>query len=145
MINRSKHQIKVCKALLDKNARVRGCEIGDGNYAVTCDGFTCMVFDVKSVVFDISKIPVLDGLKGVFEPKKEDVQVTPTKELRDARSGYLAKLESGDGKVSTWIKDAYLKEFSGYRFYTFGPLERVLVMDGCSVPVGVVLPVKVKG
>lgn len=134
MINRSKHQIEVCKALLDKNARVRGCEIGDGNYAVTCDGFTCMVFDVKSVVFDISKIPVLNGLKGVFEPKKEDVQVTPTKELRDARSGYLAKLESGDGKVSTWIKTPILKNSLDTGFTPLGHWNEFLSWTAAAFP-----------
>lgn len=145
MINRNKYQLLVCKKMLDTNGMVRGCFLDDDYYAVSVDGFTCVIVDAKNAVFDISKIRTSVTLKEVCARSKDDVEVYPTDEMRNPEHGrYLLKLASKDGKMHAWIANAIYKEFSGYRYYAHDPRSRVLIEDGCGVPVGVMMPTRVK-
>lgn len=136
----NKYQLEICKAMLDRKNRVRGCLLNENDYAVTFDGYRCFVFGKDQVVFDISKIEALDFGK-IFEGQG-DVLLHITEDLRRMPNGqYAVKLEPENKEFYVWVNNEYLKGMESYNLLGCSPLERILIFDLIGNLVGAVLPI----
>lgn len=139
-MNRKQLQIEVCKALLDPNSRLAICEIDKNEFAVTTTGYDAFVFYEDEIVFDKSKIRKVEFLKEVFADSDKDEIVKPTGEMFKDHSKTLEKL-AGEN-VETFVDVSIMKKFSGFRFMTDSPINRILVKDHFGRLVGCFLPVR---
>lgn len=140
----NKYQLEICKAMLDRKNRVRGCMLNDNDYAVTFDGYRCFVFGKSQVVFDIGKIEPLDFQK-LFERRK-DLPLRITRDFYFTQDGHHAvKLEAENGEFHVWLRSEYLKGMDMYRLLGCSPTERVLVLDMLDNLIGAILPIDMHG
>lgn len=140
MMNRKRLQLDVCRAILENNGRCRACKITDTEIAITIDGYSAYVFDVKECVFDINKIPEAEGIKTLLLPTEEDTEIVPSCELYNL-NGKMVQKYTGE-KFEIFIDTKILRDFKDFGLYASNPQSRVLVTDNFNRVIGVVLPVR---
>ena len=141
MVNRSKFQLDIVRAMLSKNSRLRRFRVNENDYAISIDGYYCVVLSKRDAVFDMDKIEEVLVNDSLFAMQESDERVKVTNKLRDTRYGFIKALES-DKQLCVWIRNDLLAKFKGCNFYAKSPTGRVLVMDELGGRlVGIVAPV----
>ena len=142
-MNRKQIQLNVCKELLNPSRTCAGVFINEEEFAITTDGFTAYVFDIRDCVFDISKVPCKDKLKLHFEEKKTDVEILKTGLMFSEKGKLIEKYKGVDFAV--YVDSKVAKPFEGYHFFASSEKGRILVKDDFGRLLGLFLPVSFKG
>lgn len=139
-MNRKQLQIEVCKALLDVNSRVIASELNENEIAVTTTGHDAFVFDIKEVIFDVSKIRKTETLKNALADHDKDELVKPTGEMFKQHGEVIEKLKGEN--IEIYVKSTIMKKFNGYQFTANAPLGRILAKDEFGRLIGCFLPIR---
>lgn len=141
MMNFKKMQIKVCKAMLKPNSRVAFGEVDDNYIAVTTDAVALYVFQKKECIFNPEKIKRKFDVSEILKYRDDDKLLKKTFDMQSIRNAYnTVKFVADDLEV--WIKEKYAKNFNGYNFYAYAPLNRVLIKAPSGLLVAAVMPVR---
>lgn len=141
-MNRKQIQLKVCKELLDPSRNCAGVFINEEEFAITTDGFTAYVFDIRDCIFDISKVPCKNNLKSYFDEKKTDVEILKTGLMFSKKGQLVEKYKSENFAV--YIDSKIAKPYEGYHFFASSEKGRILVKDDFGRLLGLFLPLNFK-
>ena len=141
-MNKKQFQLDICKALLDGKKTVSGGRISDTEYAITANGYDCVVLSEKEIIFDVSKIRQID-MTQIFSEAENGKELAPTGKLFN-ESGYLM-IELSAGGLLVYVNSVIYNKYKGNKMITRAPLGPIIVKDGFDRLIGVIMPMRKEG
>lgn len=127
--------------MLKPNSRVAFGEVDDNYIAVTTNAVALYVFQKKECIFNSEKIKRKFDVSEILKCRDDDKLLKKTFDMQSIRNAYnTVKFVADDLEV--WIKEKYAKNFNGYNFYAYAPLNRVLIKAPSGLLVAAVMPVR---